>query len=57
MIAMFYLALSINGLDFVTVAPFNSEEACILAAKTVGAEKDQYTCIKREFPAPYDQSH
>jgi hypothetical protein len=57
MITMWFLALTINGLAFSTIEPFNSEEACILAAKTVGAAKDQFTCVSREFPAPHDQSN
>jgi hypothetical protein len=57
MITIWFLLLTVNGLAFMTVEPMNSEESCILAAKQIGAEQDQYTCVSREYPAPHDQSH
>jgi hypothetical protein len=57
MITIWFLLLTVNGLAFMTVEPMHSEESCILAAKQIGAEKDQFTCVSREYPAPHDQSH
>lgn len=57
MITIWFLTVTLNGLLFATVEPMNSEESCVLTAKTAGIPADQFTCISREYPAPYDQSH
>jgi hypothetical protein len=57
MITMWILAITINGLAFTTIEPFNSEEGCVLAAKTIGAQPDQFTCISRDYPIANDQSN
>lgn len=50
MITVWFLGIMLNGLPFLSLEPFHSEEACELAAKVVQAPK--YQCIEQVLPTP-----
>lgn len=52
MITVWYLGVLLNGLPFMSLQPFNSEEGCILAAKFV--QQEDYKCVPQQIPAEGD---
>ena len=49
MVTVWFLGIMVNGIAFVSMVPFSSEEDCLLAAKI--ADVQIFDCLPREVPA------